>query len=52
MPEKPIRHPETRPPGKPLIPDAPNDGFPADKDVSIPPPGTDQAHEGDEGEPT
>jgi hypothetical protein len=32
-----------KPPPKPLEP--PNDGFPRDKDVSIPPPGTDQAED-------
>jgi hypothetical protein len=39
MPAKP--DPDKRPPEKPLIPDAPNDGFPAEKDVSTPPPDSD-----------
>ncbi|WP_367870888.1 hypothetical protein [Luteolibacter sp. Populi] len=30
-------------PVKPPIPEPPNDGFPREKDVSTPPPGTDQA---------
>jgi hypothetical protein len=33
----------TNKPSKPLEP--PNDGFPPDKDVSTPPPGTDQAED-------
>ncbi|MES2661391.1 MAG: hypothetical protein V4689_22415 [Verrucomicrobiota bacterium] len=37
MPAKP----DSRPPAKPTLPDPPNDGFPAEKDVSIPPPGSD-----------
>ncbi|MES2921332.1 MAG: hypothetical protein V4819_07290 [Verrucomicrobiota bacterium] len=49
MPEKPVHHPESRPPEKPLTPDPPNDGFPAEKDVSTPPPGSDQSHQGEEG---
>jgi len=41
MPEKPTHTATPRPPEKPPIPDAPDDGFPAEKDVSIPPPGSD-----------
>lgn len=41
MPAKPIVTPDTRPPAKPIIPDAPNDGFPVDEDVSTPPPESD-----------
>lgn len=39
MSEKPDS--EKRPPTEPPIPDAPNDGFPVEKDVSTPPPGSD-----------
>ncbi|MES2438154.1 MAG: hypothetical protein V4584_03770 [Verrucomicrobiota bacterium] len=41
MPDKPNPDSTDRPPHKPLIPDPPNDGFPAEKDVSTPPPGSD-----------
>jgi hypothetical protein len=33
----PTIHPDNRPPAKPTIPEPPNDGFPPDEDVSIPP---------------
>ncbi len=39
MSEKPDA--EKRPPEKPRIPDAANDGFPLEKDVSDPPPHSD-----------
>lgn len=39
MSEKPDS--EKRPPTKPPIPDAANDGFPKDDDVSTPPPESD-----------
>jgi|GEM_PF-2851734 len=35
-------------PEKPLIPEPAGDGFPQEKDVSTPPPGTDQDSERDE----
>jgi|GEM_PF-5576122 len=36
--EKPVEKP-----AKPLIPEPAGDGYPAEKDVSTPPPGTDEA---------
>lgn len=41
MAEKPDPHAPERPASKPPIPEAPNDGFPIEKDVSKPPPGSD-----------
>jgi hypothetical protein len=41
MAAKPVSS-KTKPP-RHRIPEPPNDGFPGEKDVSAPPPGTDQA---------
>jgi hypothetical protein len=43
MAAKPVSS-ETPPPSR-KIPEPPNDGFPGEKDVSTPPPGTDQAED-------
>ena len=46
MSEKKITaNPSPNPPSKPLKPEPAGDGFPLDKDVSIPPPGSDAAEE-------
>lgn len=41
MAEKSNPDSKERPASKPLIPEAANDGFPVEKDVSTPPPGSD-----------
>lgn len=41
MTPNPRHAPEKHPPEQPKIPDPPNDGFPADEDVSLPPPDSD-----------
>jgi len=46
MAAKPTFNKSQAAPSKPLIPEVPGDGFPAEKDVSTPPPGSDQSKEG------
>ncbi len=45
MAAKPKTPPPGHPPDEPRIAEPPNDGFPADEDVSTPPPGSDQSEE-------